>query len=282
VADATQIAVEQEYFDHAAECRERSRETLIAAPANAAGPIAGASAVKRMADEYLARMAGPDEAVAVGRFDTEDERLYVGKDLISDDDGEPLVINWQAPAAEPFYRAAFDEPLGVLRKRSFTTEKNRVLDFEETVFADLAGRVAELTSNEYLGINDTVLRDLDEDRTGEMRDIVQTIHASQDHLIRQPLDRLLIVQGGPGTGKSVVALHRVSWLLFNEKSLKPSDVLVIGPNPTFTKYISSVLPQGHGKVAFIQPGAALAFAADRGRGGGWPQRCWRGRLGAGC
>ena len=242
MADATQIAVEQEYFDHAAECRERSRATLIAAPANAAGPIASESAVKRMADEYLARMAGPDEAVAIGRFETEDETLYVGKRRISDDDGEPLVINWQAQAAAPFYRATFDEPIGVLRKRSFTTEKNRVLDFDETVFADLADRVAELTSNEHLGINDTVLRDLDEDRTGEMRDIVQTIHASQYHLIRQPLDRLLIVQGGPGTGKSVVALHRVSWLLFNEESLAPSDVLVIGPNPTFTKYISSVLP----------------------------------------
>ena len=242
MADATQIAVEQEYFDHAAECREQSRATLIAAPANAAGPIASGSAVKRMAYEYLARMAGPDEAVAMGRFETENGTLYVGKRRISDDDGEHLVINWQAPAAAPFYRATFDEPLGVLRKRDFKTKKNRVLDFDETVFADLADRVAELTSNERLGINDTVLRDLDEHRTGEMRDIVQTIHASQYDLIRQPLDQLLIVQGGPGTGKSVVALHRVSWLLFNEKSLKPSDVLVIGPNPTFTKYISSVLP----------------------------------------
>lgn len=199
--------------------------------------------MKRTADELLARMGGSDEAVAIGRFETESETMYVGKRRISDDDGgEGLVINWQAPAAAPFYRATFDEPIGVLRRRSYTTEKNHVLDFDETVFADLAGRVAALTSSEHDGINDTVLRDLDEDRTGEMRDIVQTIHASQYHLIRQPLDRLLIVQGGPGTGKSVVALHRVSWLLFNEKSLAPSDVLVIGPNQTFTKYISSVLP----------------------------------------
>ena len=242
MADATQLAVEQEYFDHAGDCRERSRATLIAAPASAAGPIAGMSAVKRSTDKYLDRIPGPDEAVAHGRFETEDETLYVGKRRISDDDGEPLVISWKAPAAAPFYRATFDEPVGVLRKRDFRTEKNRVLDFDETVFADLADRVAALTSNEHLGINDTVLRDLDEDRTGEMRDIVQTIHASQYDLIRQPLNRLLIVQGGPGTGKSVVALHRVSWLLFNEESLAPSDVLVIGPNPTFTRYISSVLP----------------------------------------
>ena len=72
MADAAQLAVEQEYFDHAAECRERSRATLIAAPASAAGPIASGSAVKRMADEYLARMPDPDEAVAHGRFETED------------------------------------------------------------------------------------------------------------------------------------------------------------------------------------------------------------------
>jgi DNA helicase IV len=241
VADATQIADEQKYFDHAAECRERSRETLIAALENAAGPK-DAAGMKRKIDEILAKLGGPDEAVAIGRFDTESQTLYVGKRRISDYDGEGLVISWQAPAAEPFYIATYDKPVGVLRKRSFTTEKNRVLDFEETVFADLADRVAELTSNEHDGINDTVLRDLDEVRTGEMRDIVQTIHASQYNLIRQPLDRLLIVQGGPGTGKSVVALHRVSWLLFNGESLKPSDVLVIGPNPTFTKYISSVLP----------------------------------------
>lgn len=148
MADATQLAIEQKYFDHAAKCRERRRGALIAAPASAAGPIAGMSAVKRATDKHLDRMAGPDEAVAIGRFETEDETLYVGKHLISDDDREPLVINWQAPAAAPFYRATFDEPIGVLRKRDFRTEKNRVLDFDETVFADLAGRVAELTSHD--------------------------------------------------------------------------------------------------------------------------------------
>jgi DNA helicase IV len=242
MADSTQLEAEQEYFDHAAECRERSRETLMAAPASAAGPSAGVTAVKKSVDKYLDLMPGPDEAVAFGRFETADGTLYVGKGAIKDDDDERLVINWKVAAAAPFYSATFDEPLGVLRKRSFSTKKNRVLDFDEMVFADLADRVAELTSNERRGINDTVLQDLDEVRTDEMRDIVRTIHASQYDLIRQPLDRLLIVQGGPGTGKSAVALHRVSWLLFNEASLKPEDVLVIGPNPTFTKYISSVLP----------------------------------------
>lgn len=111
------------------------------------------------------------------------------------------------------------------------------------MFADLASRVESLTGLERQGIDDSVLRDLEASRTGEMRDIVQTIHAAQYNLVRSPLDQLLIVQGGPGTGKTVVALHRVSWLLFNHRDeLSADDVLVIGPNPTFTRYIKSVLP----------------------------------------
>lgn len=115
MADATQIAVEQEYFDHAAECRERSRATLIAAPANTAGPNASAAEMRRKIDELLAKLGGPDEAVAHGRFETEHETLYVGKRLIRGDHGELLVINWQTKAAAPFYNATFDEPIGVLR-----------------------------------------------------------------------------------------------------------------------------------------------------------------------
>jgi DNA helicase IV len=267
VADAAQTAVEQEYFDHAAECRERTRATLITALDNTASPK-DAAAMRPDIEARLAKLGAPDEDVATGRFDTEHGTLYVGKHLIRGG-GEPLVISWQAPAAEPYYRATFDKPLGVLWKRNFEAKKNRIIDFEDTVFADLAARVAELTSNERLSINDTVLQDLDENRTAEMRDIVRTIHASQYELIRQPLDQLLIIQGGPGTGKSVVALHRVSWLLFNEKTLSASDILVIGPNPTFTKYISSVLPGlgdhkiQHSDILSLGPQSSDGRAEDR-------------------
>ncbi len=238
-----EISREQTYFDHAWEARERSRQSLDAA---AAAGIGGKSsvAVAKAAKAHQDDLGGPDEAVAMGRFDQENgETYYVGKRAIFGADEELLVINWKAPIAAPYYTANHDQPQGLARKRTFETERNRVLNFEDVLFADLAARADDLTALEAEGIDDAVLRDLEAGRTGEMRDIVQTIHAMQYELIRSPLEQLLIVQGGPGTGKTVVALHRVSWLLFNHNQrLAPSDVLVIGPNPTFTRYIRQVLP----------------------------------------
>ncbi|MBT0769049.1 ATP-binding domain-containing protein [Kineosporia sp. J2-2] len=241
-ADEAEIAREQQYFDLAWKARERSRQSLGSASAAVGGKAS--AAVERAAQEHLEQFGDPDEAVAIGRFDhTDGWTLYVGKRAISDDDNEKLVISWKAPAAAPYFEANHDDPLGVVRKRTFDVERNRVLGFDDLVFADLAARVEELTALEHEGIDDAVLRDLDASRSGEMRDIVQTIHATQYELIRSPLEQLLIVQGGPGTGKTVVGLHRVSWLLFNHSdTLGSADVLVIGPNPTFTRYIRQVLP----------------------------------------
>ena len=169
--------------------------------------------------------------------------MYVGTRAISNDDRDLLVIGWQAPAAAPYYEASFADPLGVTRKRTFKTEANQIQDFEDVIFEDLAERVAELTAEQQWGVDDALLRDMESSRSGEMRDIVQTIHAAQYELIRTPPENLLVIQGGPGTGKTAVALHRVSWLLFNANELKAEDVLVIGPNPTFNRYIRSVLPK---------------------------------------
>ena len=197
-----------------------------------------------MRKAQLKKLGAADEAVAFGRFDNEgSESLYLGKHAITDDKGDILVINWQAPAASPYFQASYDDPCGVTLRRKFSTERNKVLDFEEVVFSNFAAAVENLTTAERSGIDDTVLRDLEQDRTGEMQDIVQTIHAAQYQLIRSDLDQLLVIQGGPGTGKTAVALHRVSWLLFTHlRTLRPEDVLVVGPNPTFTRYIRSVLP----------------------------------------
>ncbi|GAA3622006.1 AAA family ATPase [Kineosporia mesophila] len=241
-ADETEIAREQQYFDLAWEARERSRQSLGAAAAAVAGKAS--VAVGKAARGHIEQLGDPDEAVAIGRFDPSDgEALYVGKRVITDADGELLVISWKAPGAAPYFTASYDDPQGVARKRTFEVDRNRILGFDDVVFADLAARVSELTALEYEGIDDAVLRDLDASRTGEMRDIVQTIHSMQYELVRSPLEQLLVVQGGPGTGKTVVGLHRVSWLLFNHAAeLAPSDVLVVGPNPTFTRYIRQVLP----------------------------------------
>lgn len=243
-ANQEALSAEQAHFDVAWEARERKRATLQDAPKQAAGPRAAAAAVRRGAERELETVGRPDDPVAFGRFDMADgEVVYVGKHLISTENRDTLVINWKTRFAEPYFAATYDDPRGLRLRRKFDTDRNTVKDFEEIVFEELARRVGGLTGLERSGLDDTVLRDLEKDRTGEMQDIVQTIHASQYGLVRSPLGQLLIVQGGPGTGKTAVALHRVSWLLFNHlQELTPDDVLVVGPNPTFTKYIKSVLP----------------------------------------
>ncbi len=129
------------------------------------------------------------------------------------------------------------------RKRTFSCDKNRVQSFQDHVFAELLEKVVDLEQGARPMVDDVLLADLDRDRTGEMQDIVRTIQAAQYELKEAELDQILVVQGGPGTGKTVVALHRVSWLLFNHPAeLSPADVLVVGPSKTFVRYIQQVLP----------------------------------------
>ncbi|WP_203720917.1 UvrD-helicase domain-containing protein [Paractinoplanes brasiliensis] len=232
------LAAEQKYFDHVSDHRERMRRALLDAPAAAAN--AGAAVhLRKDAEARLQRIGEPDDAVAVGRMDDEDgDVLYVGYHTIFDDDSEVLVVNWQAPAAARYFTATHADAQGLARKRSFETTGNVVNAYEDTVFRQLAAAVAELEEP-----GDALLDDLNRDRTGQMHDIVRTIQAAQFDLIRAPLDEMLIIQGGPGTGKTAVALHRVSWLLFNYRgTLQPEDVLIVGPSPTFTRYTRTVLP----------------------------------------
>jgi len=240
--DDTELAREQSYFDRAWEARERSRQNLGQAASSVGGKAS--VALGRAAQAHMDQIGAADEGVAIGRFDEDGgETFYVGRRAITDAENNLLVISWQAKAAAPFYTATVDDPAGLAMRRTFEVERNRLISFKDEVFADLANRVQSLTALEKEGIDDAVLRDLEAGRSGEMRDIVQTIHAMQYELIRTPLEQLLIVEGGPGTGKTVVGLHRVSWLLFNNPTeLTSADVLVIGPNPTFTRYIRQVLP----------------------------------------
>jgi len=239
----SEIKEEQLYFDAAWEARERMRSSMQSVSSAAGGSNKTVAAVRRAGEEHASRLSSAEEPVAFGRFDRDGERFYIGYHLISSDDRDALVINWKTKAAEPFYKATVQTPLGLERKRTYSMSANTIEDFSDLLFAQLAEDVAELTSAEQWGIDDALLRDLNAKRSGEMRDIVQTIHASQFDLVQSPMRQLLIVQGGPGTGKTAIALHRISWLLFNHQSeLEPSTCLVIGPNPTFTRYINAVLP----------------------------------------
>ncbi|HLM65778.1 MAG TPA: ATP-binding domain-containing protein [Acidimicrobiales bacterium] len=234
------VSEEQAYFDRALEQRERARAQLDRAPDLSSDPSAAAELRKRIGAVGL---ADPDEGVAFGRIDRRGERIYIGKNAIWDDDNDLLVVNWQAPAASPFYTATPREPQGLDARRTFRCESNQVLDIDELVFQGLAEAVTSKANGQPV-LDDALLESLSRNRSGELADIVATIQAAQYDVVSRPVEQLLVVQGGPGTGKTVVGLHRASWLLYNlSDRLQSEDVLVVGPNPAFVRYIRAVLPR---------------------------------------
>ncbi|PZG50960.1 helicase [Spongiactinospora gelatinilytica] len=165
--------------------------------------------------------------------------LYIGR--IGLGDGERrLLIDWRAPVAQPFYRATPAAPMGITRRRHLQTRGRRVVGIDDDLLD-----VDNLTDDDVATLNGeaALLASITADRTGRMRDIVATIQAEQDRVIRSALDGVLVVQGGPGTGKTVVALHRAAYLLYTHRErLARRGVLILGPNPTFLRYIEQVLP----------------------------------------
>ncbi|TDE20028.1 DUF2075 domain-containing protein [Nonomuraea mesophila] len=189
----------------------------------------------------LARLWAVERGLAFGRLDhVEEGRLYIGKLGLTDDDQRRLLIDWRAPVAQPFYRATPAAPMGVTRRRHLQTKGRTVVGVDDDLL-DLDS----LTDDDRATLNGeaALLAALDERRTGRMRDIVATIQAEQDRVIRGDLNGVLVVQGGPGTGKTVVALHRAAYLLYTHRErLERRGVLILGPNLTFLRYIEQVLP----------------------------------------
>jgi DNA helicase IV len=185
-------------------------------------------------------------ALCFGRIDEEHgDRHYIGRRHIEDANGEAVVVDWRAHAAAPFYRATFADPMGLDVRRRFIVDGRVLVDMFEEDFSDpdSAGRG---------GVPDPLLAELDRSRSGRMRDIVATIQAEQDEVIRAPLDEVVIVQGGPGSGKTAVGLHRAAFLLYEYRDyLERRNVLIVGPNPVFLRYIAQVLPS-LGETAVVQ------------------------------
>ena len=185
-----------------------------------------------------------DASLVFGRIDRASgdgsEPFHIGRLAISDRDQEPLVVDWRAPIAEPFYRATGAHPMDLRRRRHLLTEGRRVVDLEDEYFDEEGS-----DSGASLGLAgpQVLTAALERSRTGRMQDIVATIQREQDEIIRGPLAGVLVVQGGPGTGKTAVALHRAAYLLYTHRfPLEGQGVLVVGPNPTFLRYIEHVLP----------------------------------------
>jgi DNA helicase IV len=203
----------------------------------------------------LARYDVGGGALCFGRIDLEDSaRYYIGRLGLADEALEPLLLDWRAPAAEPFYRATPGQPQGVVLRRTLLCEGPRLVAIDDEVF-DAAALVDD--QRQALRGEAALMAALGRRRTGRMADIVATIQAEQDEVIRSPLEGVLLVQGGPGTGKTAVALHRAAYLLYTHRErLSARGVLIVGPSAVFLRYIEQVLP------ALGETGAVLARVGD--------------------
>jgi DNA helicase IV len=192
-------------------------------------------------EKRLAQLNLTERGLCFGRTDDEKRNtLYIGRIGLRDDDYELKLIDWRAPAARPFYAATPRTPVGLVRRRHIYTRLRQVTGVDDEVF-DL-DKLSEKDRSTLSG-EAALIAAVSSARTGRMADVVATIQAEQDRVIRADLPGVLVVQGGPGTGKTVAALHRAAYLLYtHRRALERRGVLVIGPNPTFLRYISQVLP----------------------------------------
>jgi DNA helicase IV len=228
------------------ELRERSEHALETVRR---APTVGTPGARSERDAFIALHAGRlaqlravEDRLCFGRLDLLDrERRYVGRVGLADEEHRQLLLDWRAPAAEPFYRATAVSPAGVVRRRSIATKNRQITGIEDEVL-DLEAYDPE-RDGPVLSGEGALMVALGAARTGKMRDIVGTIQAEQDRVIRAPLSGVLVVQGAPGTGKTAVALHRTAYLLYSYRDrIASAGVLVVGPNERFLRYIDAVLP----------------------------------------
>ena len=265
------LAEEQAYIDFAYACLERSKEDAWRLRDLTEAGRGGTHQARYERDVFeealfsrLSQLDLHDEVLVFGRIDrpsqegaaaegdpsssADVESFHLGRLAVADDHREPVVIDWRAPVAEPFYRATGRDPMGLVRRRHFAVKGRQLLDIEDELFGaghlgigeDIDGENGDAPK---LRGYSSLIAALEQGRTGRLGDIVATIQAEQDEIIRSSQAGVLVVQGGPGTGKTVVALHRAAYLLYTYRfPLEDQGVLVIGPNRLFLRYIERVLP----------------------------------------
>jgi DNA helicase IV len=192
-----------------------------------------------LAARRMASLHGEHEGLVFGRLDFLDQdKRYIGRLGVRTDDYEPLVIDWRAQAAEPFYRATPNQPMDVVRRRVISSRDDKVTSIEDDVL------MPQAIPSDMVVIGDgALMHALQRARGGQMHDIVATIQAEQDEAIRAPYQGFTIISGGPGTGKTVVGLHRIAFLLYTyRRRFSNGGILVIGPSSIFMEYIKAVLP----------------------------------------
>jgi DNA helicase IV len=274
------LEAEQAYIDHAYECVEATRRAASRMTSMVEVGRGGTEQARFERDviwdtmiQRLAQLDLGEASLCFGRIDTAPsgdgpsddgagDRYYIGRIAVSDERQEPVIVDWRAPVAEPFYRATGRAPMGLVRRRHFATRGRTLLGIEDELFGDavaalgLDGADAGPVDTAVSGYG-SLISALETARTGRLTDIVATIQGEQDEVIRANLPGVLVVQGGPGTGKTVVALHRAAYLLYTHRfPLEGQGVLVIGPNRLFLGYIEQVLP------SLGEAGVELAVLGD--------------------
>jgi DNA helicase IV len=225
------------------ELREEKRKQLAQVRrAGAVGTMQNVSerdAFAALYEDRLAQLDAVDDRLVFGRLDLDSgEAQYIGRIGLTTEDLQRLMVDWRAPEAGHFYQATAFDRQGVRRRRHLILQGREVKAIEDDVLdADM------LKDNESLQGEGALLAALDSKRTGRMSDIVSTIQSEQDRIIRSSISGAVVVQGGPGTGKTAVALHRAAYLLYTHRDrLKSAGVLLVGPSSSFMKYIERVLP----------------------------------------
>ncbi|MFE2531564.1 HelD family protein [Streptomyces sp. NPDC059371] len=244
---------------------------VLRSPADSPGEVYERDAAAERLARGLRRLEGAEEGLAFGRIDgAEGTALHIGRvGLHVDDRDVPLLVDWRADAARPFYEATAVHPMGLRRRRHLRVEDRAVRTVSDELLDGSAAAADDV-------VGDSPLTEaLEARRTGRMRSAVATLQAEQDAIVRSPHRGVTVVQGGPGTGKTVVALHRAAYVLYAFPGAAARGVLVLGPNTRFLDYVSQVLPSlGENDVllatceelAGVVPGAAEPFDVARLKG----------------
>ena len=244
----TPVAEEQDFVDRAYsrldQLRSQYREQRQKIDANhGVGNAQGWTERDALATHFAelsSRLDNVEERLVFGRLDMKDHAThYIGRISLLDEHSSPLLVDWRAPISAPFYQATAQEPLGVVRRRHIATRARTVTSVEDELLDVDQAQHQGLT----LQGEGALMSALSSARSGRMGDIIATIQGEQDRVIRASDRGILVVQGGPGTGKTAVALHRAAYLLYTQREkLERSGVLIIGPSRTFLRYIEQVLP----------------------------------------